>query len=57
MTEHTALHICRSPYGHTAAERREARLKVCELMESYKDAYLNMRQFAEDSGLDTTTYG
>lgn len=56
MTEHEALHICRNPYGHPQHKLREACLTVCDRLESWKGAYLNMRQFAEDSGLDTVCY-
>ena len=57
MTEEKALHIVRNPYGFSEDEIREARLYVCDKMESYKDAYLNMREFAESKGIDTRAYG
>lgn len=56
MNEHEALHISRNPYGHPPHKVREAVLAVCDRLESWKDAYWNMRKFAEDSGLDTTCY-
>lgn len=39
----------------TGEELWAMRLKIAELIERYKDAYLNMREFAESKGLDTTT--
>jgi len=53
MTESKSLSICRNPHGFSEDEVREARLTVCDKMESYKNAYLNMREFAESKGLDT----
>ena len=54
MTDDEAIHICRNPYGYQDDVVRRARLFVCEKMESYNDSYLNMRQFAIDSGLNIT---
>lgn len=51
------LHILRNPYGYSATEIRQMQIKACNLIERYQDAYLNMRKFAEDNGLDTTTHG
>ena len=56
MTENDAIHICRNPYGHSAEERKAAKLVVCDRLESWKEAYENMRDFAVESGLDVTAY-
>ena len=50
--EDKAIHITRNPHGFSDAECREARLFVCDRLESWKDAYENMCDFAEQSGLD-----
>lgn len=55
MNEETIIHILRNPHGYNDNDQREAMLKAADKIEDYKDAYLNMRQFAEDNGLDTTT--
>lgn len=57
MTEHEALAITRNPYGFSEEKQREARLLICDKMETYKEAYLNMREYAESQGLDTRAYG
>jgi hypothetical protein len=51
--ESNVIHILRNPYGYSNSDVREARLDAAKLIENYKDAYLNMRKFAEDNGLDT----
>ena len=57
MTENEAIHICRNPYGHSASQCKQAKLTVCTRLESWKDAYENMRKFAEDNGLNMTCQG
>lgn len=57
MTEQEALHIVRNPWGHSDQEQRRAALKIAILVERYRNAYENLREFAEQNGLDTTTYG
>lgn len=42
---------------HLAQIRREKIAVLKYERDSYKDAYENMRQFAEENGLDTTTTG
>ena len=56
MTESEAISITRNPHGFNADQRREARLLVCDRLESWRDAYENMRQFAIQNGLDVTCY-
>ncbi len=56
LAEKTALHICRNPFGRSDEEQRKARNDVCGFFESARDAYLNMRQWAKDNGVDTTAY-
>lgn len=56
MTDDKALHIARNPYGWSEDVVREAHLFVCDKMESYKESYENMRQFAIEKGLDVTVY-
>jgi hypothetical protein len=48
------LHVLRNPFGFSSDEVRSVRLKAAELIERYRDAYTNMREFAEANGLDTT---
>ena len=56
MNEDRAMRVCRDPYGHAPGTIKEARHVVCRRLEAYRDAYQNMRDFAEESGLDTTCY-
>jgi hypothetical protein len=51
-----ALHVVRNPYGWSEETIRSCRLYVCDKLESYKDAYINLRDFAEENGLDTMIY-
>lgn len=53
MTENDALHIVRNPWGHSEQQKRLAALTCADLAEGYKSAYLNMKEFAEASGLNT----
>lgn len=53
--EHKILHILRNPYGWSESDVRWARLEGAKLIEDYKDAYLNMRDFAEENRLNTAT--
>jgi len=52
-----ALHVCRNPYGWGDETMRKCRLYVCEMMERYKEAAINYREFAEENGLDTMIWG
>ena len=54
---HKVKHILRNPYGHSAEEIRDMQLKACDLLDRWEEAYLNMRKFAEDNGLDTVARG
>lgn len=54
--ENKILHILRNPYGFTEDEIRAARLEACNLIERYKDAYRNMKEWAEKNGVDTMAY-
>lgn len=51
-----AIHILRNPFGWDTEDRRRAAHDACNAIERYSNAYENMRQFAEDNGLDTTCY-
>lgn len=53
----TVLHVLRNPYGRSSEEVRWARLAACDLIEDLQSAFLNMRDFAADNGLDTACYG
>jgi hypothetical protein len=55
--ESKCLHRLRNPYGYSEDEMRWARLAAADLIEHYKDAYGNMKAWAEENGLDTTCYG
>jgi len=57
VNEERALHITRNPFGFNEQEVREARLKVCDRLVAWKEAYENMRDYAISQGLDVTTYG
>jgi len=52
-----AVHVLRNPYGWDDKTVRACRLFACEKLESYKDAIENLREFAEENGLDTRVYG
>jgi len=56
MTEHEAIAIVRNPWGHREDRVREARLLVCEKLESWRNAYENMRDFAIEKGIDVTCH-
>jgi hypothetical protein len=49
----TVVHILRNPWGHDYERQRAARLEAAERLEELTDAYTNMRQWAEQNGLDT----
>jgi hypothetical protein len=51
-----ALGIVRNPWGQPDDVIREARLKVCDAYEDMKQAYENMRDWAEHNGVDTKAY-
>jgi len=51
--EKEVIHILRSPYGFSDGEVRSAGLVAATMVENYKAAYINMRQFAEENGLNT----
>lgn len=51
------LHMLRNPHGFKEAELRRARLEAADRLEALQDAYLNMRQWAEQNGLDTMARG
>lgn len=51
-----AMHILRNPFGWDTEERRRAALAACNTIERLDAAYENMRQFAEENGLDTVCY-
>ena len=57
MTEDRAVHICRNPHGWSRAQQEEARLFICDRLDSWRNAYKNMRDFAEANGLDIVTRG
>ena len=57
MTEQKVIHILRNPYAHSEDEIITAGREAASLIEKYKDAYINMREFAESNGLDTVTHG
>lgn len=46
------LHILRNPYGKSEKQKLEARLSAADKIEELLDAYLNMKKFAEDNGLN-----
>lgn len=51
------LHMLRNPHGFKEAELRRARLEAADRLEELQDAYLNMRAWAEQNGLDTLARG
>ena len=53
MSRHEIVAKLRNPYGLSPDEIRQVRLAAATLIESLHGAYSNMRQFAEDNGLDT----
>lgn len=56
MTEQQVIHILRNPHGWSDDDIRTARLEAARIIEKYKDAYQNMRDFAKYNGLDVTTH-
>ena len=53
MTRAECIHILRNPYGHSREEIRDAQLKACDEIEALEAAYTNMRDWAEENGVDT----
>lgn len=51
------LHMLRNPHGFKEAELRAARLEAADRLEGLQDAYLNMRAWAEQNGLNTMARG
>jgi len=41
------LHVLRNPYGRSAEERKQDRLVAADEIERWKDAFENMRDWAE----------
>ena len=52
-----AIHVLRNPYGWDDKTVRACRLFACDKLESYRDVLINLREFAEENGLDTTVCG
>jgi len=57
MKTEEILHILRNPYGKTECEIKSAQIEACDKIESLQSAYINMRDFANDNGLDTAVAG
>ena len=51
------LHVLRNPYGRSDEERKQDRLAAADEIERWKDAFENMRDWAEQKGIDTNTPG
>ena len=56
MKTNTILNILRNPYGRSEEEKRNARLEAANEIESWIDAYNNMKEWAIKNGLDINTY-
>lgn len=52
-----AIHVLRNPYGWDDDAVRACRIFACDKLESYGDALINLREFAEESGLNTAARG
>lgn len=50
------LHILRNPHDYTKAEVKVAGLKAADLIEELEKDYQKQRDWAEENGLDVTTY-
>jgi len=57
MKTNKILHILRNPYGRDLAELRQAALAAADEIERWKNAFENMRAWAEKNGVDVMTYG
>lgn len=55
MNTEEILHKLRNPYGFSPAKMRQVRLAAADEIELWKDAYSNLREFAENSGLNVNT--
>ena len=56
MDVQTVLHILRNPWGKSEHIVSCARFQAADLIERYISAYENMRDWAEENGVDTRTY-
>jgi hypothetical protein len=52
----SCIHILRNPYGFSKAEIKAAQLKACNEIELWKEAYLNMKEWAKENGVDIMAY-
>ena len=57
MNENEVLNILRNPYGVSKQDKEDARLIGADLIEHYKEAYINMKEWAEENGINITTTG
>ncbi len=55
MDRNELLNVLRNPFGKSETECKKARLQAADYIEFLHDAYVNMRDFAEENGLDTMT--
>ena len=46
------IRILRNPYGFSREEIKAAQLKACDFIEMFQSAYENMRDWAEENGVD-----
>lgn len=56
MDVQTVLHILRNPWGKSEETVHHARLRAAGLIEHYVSAYENIRDWAEQNGVDTKSY-
>jgi len=56
MKTNKVLHILRNPYGFNKSTIREAAMAAADEIERWKDAFENMRDWAEQNGVDIMTY-
>ena len=56
MKTNEIIHILRNPYGYHTEKLRIVALAAATEIERWKDAFENMRDWAEKNGLDIMTY-
>lgn len=54
LTDKRLIGVLKNPYGYSEDAMRQIRLAAALRIESYREAYENMRSFAQENGLDTT---
>jgi len=56
MKTHKIISLLRNPYGLSLEEMKEIRLAAANEIESWEDAFNNLKKYVESLGIDITSY-